>query len=417
MKPIERRRFLQVGLGAGAAAASGYALIALSGGRGRPHSSPVVTPGAAGPTDARRLVVLEMAGGNDGLSMVVPYADERYTKLRSRTAVDPNSVLHIDEHVGFHPELSGLASRGAAVIAGVGIANPDLSHFEMLRRWWTADPDGTDNPATGFLGRLCDAVGSPDAPAVGVSLGGAPTLALNSDRVITLALDPGGDGAFPAPGDGDGLDTAWRNSQRALAHPSTGDVAVLTAARHGTEVALRFSDVAHQLPKAATGYPDTDLAKQLRLAARLLAADVGIRIVHVPYQADFDTHENHTDRYPKLMHDLDAALGAFLTDLEHRKLSNLVLVATTSEFGRRVPDNDSSGLDHGAASTALLIGPVNPGVHSELPRLDHLDDNDNLIATVNMTEYYATLAQHWFGVHPDSVLPGSPHALDGIIAA
>jgi uncharacterized protein (DUF1501 family) len=417
MKRIERRRFLQVGVGAGAAAAGGYALVALTGGRGRPHAAPVVAPGAAGPTDARRLVVLEMAGGNDGLSMVVPYADDRYSKLRSRTAVDANSVLHIDERVGFHPELAHLASRGAAVVAGVGIAKPDLSHFEMLRRWWTADPDGTDNPATGFLGRLCDAIGSPDTPAVGVSLGGAPTLALNADRVVTLALDPGGDGAFPSPGDGDGLDSAWRNSQRAFAHAQTGDGPLLTAARHGSEVAMRFSDVAHQLPKAGSGYPDTDLGRQLRLAARLLAADVGIRIVHVPYQSDFDTHENHTDRYTKLMHDLDAALEAFLGDLEQRKLTNLVLVATTSEFGRRVPDNDSSGLDHGAASTALLVGPVVPGVHSELPSLEHLDENDNLIATVNMTEYYATLAQHWFGVPASSVLPGSPHPLDGVIAA
>jgi uncharacterized protein (DUF1501 family) len=358
-----------------------------------------------------------MAGGNDGLSMVVPFADERYTKLRSKTAVDPNSVLHIDEHVGFHPELSRLAHRGAAVIAGVGIAKPDLSHFEMLRRWWTADPDGTDNPNTGFLGRLCDAIGSRDAPAVGVSLGGAPTLALNADRVVTLALDANGDGAFPTPGDGDGLDTAWRDAHRAFTHPEPGDAALLTAARHGTDVALGFSDVARQLPKGAPGYPKTDLGTQLRLAARLLAADLGIRVVHVPYQADFDTHENHTDRYPKLMHDLDAALDAFFTDLDRRKLSNLVLVATTSEFGRRVPDNGSSGLDHGAASTALLVGPVTPGLHGEFPRLDHLDDNDNLIATVNMTEYYATIAQHWLGVPADSVLPGSPHPLDGVIAA
>jgi uncharacterized protein (DUF1501 family) len=419
MKAIERRRFLQLGLAAGAASATGYGAYALA--RTHPRHDRMrsrATPPALAPAlvEKRRLVVLEMAGGNDGLSMIVPYADDHYSKLRERTAIDSDTVLRIDDALGFHPNLPHLATRGAAIVAGVGVAKPDLSHFEMMRRWWTADPDGTQNPQTGFLGRLCDAIGDPDAAAVGVSLGYGPSVALNADRVTTLSMDPAGDGSYPAPGDGDVRDRAWGAAQRAMAHPDRADTALLANARRGSELALRFSDVAKRLPRRARGYPDTDLGAQLRLAARLLAADIGVKVVHVPYGADFDTHENHTGTYPKLMRDLDAALEAFRVDLEYRKLSDAVLVATISEFGRRVPDNGSSGLDHGAASVALLLGPVQPGVYGEPPSLADLDENDNLKATVNMTEYYATLYEAWFGVPADSLLTGSPKVVPGIFA-
>lgn len=138
--------------------------------------------------------------------------------------------------------------------------------------------------------------------------------------------------------------------------------------------------------------------------------------MHVPLTGDFDTHTGLGSRYPKLMSDLDAALGAFCTDLDKRGLAGRVLVATTSEFGRRVADNDGGGADHGAASFALMLGPVVAGVHGDPPRLDRLDDNGNLAATVPMVDYYAGLAR-WLGVSPSDVLAGSPSALPGLLVA
>lgn len=79
----------------------------------------------------------------------------------------------------------------------------------MQGRWWTADPDATLDSQTGFLGRLCDVVGDPAAPAIGVSLGSGPTPALEAERVVTLSLDPSAGASFPVPGDGDSLDRAW----------------------------------------------------------------------------------------------------------------------------------------------------------------------------------------------------------------
>lgn len=411
MTDLSRRRFLGIGLGA-----AGVVVLANCMGQRPPLPRPAPEPPPPrgiepAPLSQRSLIVVEMAGGHDGISMAVPYHDPAYARERRRTGVDLSRVLPVDAAVALHPNLGRLHARGPTIVAGVGVPAPDLSHFEMLRRWWTGDPEGTLSDGTGFLGRLCDAIGDPAAPAVGLSIGYGPTPSLVSRKAVTLSLEPGGDASFPAPDDPLGAD-AWIAAHRRMSNQSRTDTPSTVAARTGIARALRFSDLNTKLPPAATRYPaDDELGRQLSLAARLIAADTGIRVVHVPWGADFDTHEDHRNRHDALMTRLDANLDALAGDLERRGLANRVLVASVSEFGRRVPDNGTSGLDHGTASMALMVGPVRQGVLGEVPRLDRLDPDGNLRATVSMTEYYATIAEHWLGVPAGDVLPGRPRSL------
>jgi uncharacterized protein (DUF1501 family) len=360
---------------------------------------------------------LEFAGGNDGLSMLVPYTNPAYTSLRSRTAIDPASVLRLDDEVGLHPELTRLRARGAAWIQGVGVAHPDLSHFEMMRRWWLGDPDGggagVTGDGTGFLGRLCDVIGDRAAPAVGVSVGTSPSPALASARVTTTALF-GGDGAFPVPG-AEEQATAWRAAWKAMARTDASDSAWRSLARAGAQQALDLSALFEHLPPANPAYPASDLSTSLAMAARLLAAPAGVRVVHVPVNADFDTHERHRDHYATIMRDLDVSLDAFLADLDRRGIGGSTVVMTVSEFGRRAGDNGSNGLDHGTASVACVVGgPVRPGRYGTYPSLTNLDADGNMAATVDMVDYYATIAA-WLGADPAAVLPGAPSPIPGVL--
>ncbi|MEQ1699734.1 MAG: hypothetical protein ABMA25_06470, partial [Ilumatobacteraceae bacterium] len=77
-------------------------------------------------------------------------------------------------------------------------------------------------------------------------------------------------------------------------------------------------------------------------------------------------------------------------------------------------DNASAGLDHGTASMAMLMGPVNPGLYGEHPSLTDLDDNGDLIATMGFDQYYASVAEGWFGVPAGDVLGGSPALIEGL---
>ncbi|MHB8400118.1 MAG: DUF1501 domain-containing protein [Candidatus Limnocylindrales bacterium] len=429
MKFLSRRQFLGYGLLAGAATVGAGGLVEVLGrtsapGAGQPAPSTTALYPSFGTAPAvraadvsvRRLVVIDMAGGNDGVSMVPPIGNPLYAKLRPRTSLDPATVLPLTAQVALHPSFTRLHGRGLAIVQGVGVPTPDLSHFEMLRRWYAGDMDSTTDTLTGFLGRLCDAIGDASAAAVGVSLGYGPTPALVSAKVSTVSMDPYGSGGFPAPHQ---LDAAavWTTAWKSMAEYGPTDPVPFCSARKGAAYALRFSDVAKGFPAADPGFPTTELGAQLSLAARVLAQDNGVRVVHVPFLGDFDTHQDHLVRHAALMTQLDDGLDAFLTDLERRGIADRVLVATTSEFGRRMPDNASDGLDHGAASFALFSGPVIPGLYGAYPRLDALDRNNDLVAQVTMAQYYATIAEGWFGVPATDVVAGSPTPLTGIVAS
>lgn len=420
-----RRDFIRAVAIGGAGAALG--LTACSGGDDAPFAlgdgpgpEPTATPvtvdpvTAAGPIEGRTLVVIELEGGNDGLDMVVPYNDPRYRDLRPNVGVDPATVLALDDHVGLNPNLGGLHRSGVAVIEGVGIPDPTLSHFESARRWWAGDMTGRSTDATGFLGRLCDQLSATEA-VTGVSIGRGATPAMRSEAAVTLSV--------PDPWAGGGLgDPNWdfaataRQGLATMADTGMASASPLHAATaQSMTTALGFLDVLGDLPDHETeGYPGSQLGWQLQTCSRLLAGNVGVRVFHVPI-GGFDTHADHRGTHDYLLMEIDEAVAAFRADLDQLGLSETTLIATTSEFGRRPAENDG-GTDHGTAAPMLLAGPVIAGRHGLTPSLAELDDDGNLMPTVTLDEYYATLAEGWFGVPAGEVLPSAPEPIDGVIA-
>jgi uncharacterized protein (DUF1501 family) len=408
-----RRRFL-IGTGAISAVALA-ACTPLRGGPGGPPAPgptppPTVPPA---PLATRSLVVIEMAGGHDGYSMAVPFQDPHYYALRPNVSTPAAQVLPIAGHdLGLNPNLPKLSARGLALVEGVGPPAPDESHFDMLRRWWQADIDNMHPQGTGFLGRLCDAVADPTAPAAGVTIAWGTSPALISSQAVTLSMAQDSDGRLSELGGG-ATAAAWTRAQRAIATVDATEPGPYIAARSGMNDALRFSDAMAALPASTQTYPNTGLGQQLALAARLIRTNVGVKVVHVPFSGGFDTHENHKATHDGLMAELDGALDAFLAELHTQGLTNRVLVANTSEFGRRAGQNQT-GLDHGTASVMFLAGAAHTGVYGTRPSWSTLDPDGNLVSRVSLADYYATLAQ-WFGIQSAAVLPVPGNVIPGIV--
>src|SRR5262245_2536958 len=82
------------------------------------------------------LVVVELTGGNDGLNTVVPFKDPEYAKLRPTLRLPESQLKKVNDHLGLHPSLDGLAEihqDGAlTIVQGVGYPNPDQSHFRSM---------------------------------------------------------------------------------------------------------------------------------------------------------------------------------------------------------------------------------------------------------------------------------------------
>ncbi len=435
-----RRRFLQALAAGGLATGGGLAANRLLGGDWGPGSvgggsSPVdptdwSASGAPGPgqpgqsptgrrvpgaVDGRVLVVVDLVGGNDGLSTLVPAGDAGYHDRRPTLAIPDDEVLALDAEVGLHRSLARLHRRGITTVEGVGPVDGDLSHFAMTERWERGDVRGEAGLRTGFLGRLCDAVDH-GGPLVGVSLQG-PTPHLVCQQAATMSLSGRNDLWFLEP-------TDWVDAlafQRGLATFAGGDDElaglVVDAYQELTNLANGLAsgpgaddgdgdEINWDLPMFAEG---GQLGHDLYFAADLIESGVGVQVVYVAH-GDYDTHQGHQWRHPELLSEVDAAVDGFLDRAEVGGWGDSVLVATVSEFGRRVQENES-GLDHGSASTMLVAGPVDDRRLGERPPLNDLDDDGNLKVGVGFDRYLASLAQEWLGVEAASILPGQPEPL------
>lgn len=362
----------------------------------------------AGHVPGRILVIIDLAGGNDGLSTVVPAGSSTYYDLRPNLALS-DDVIELNDQIGLHPRLSRLHKRGLTVVEGVGPTNGDLSHFEMASRWRHGDMAGTAGFVTGFGGRLTDAlhdgVARVPSPAAGVSLAGTTPFLLGQDAPGMAMYGPG-DFWFLEPTDWKELE-AFQQSLRTFgpgpiseAYEQLLDLGELLGSVEDTEV--DWED-----PMLEEG---GDLGSQLRLAADLIQAGLGTQVIYTQH-GDFDTHSGHQWRHDNLMAELDVAVDGFLNRMDQMGMGDQVVVATISEFGRRVEENDG-GLDHGSASAMLVAGALEPQVSGSPPDLDALDEDGNLVTTIAFDRYLAALAEEWLGVRADAVLPDAPSPLD-----
>ena len=381
---MDRRRFLSSSVGASAVVALGapapafWNAAAAAENRGRDESV---------------LVVVQLSGGNDGLNTLVPYADDEYQKRRPTLAFSQSDVLKVDDHCGFHPALRGFADLWEAgkmcVVQNVGYPNPNRSHFESMDIWHTATRDKNER-ATGWLGRFLDASRKPGGQEVrALHFGGEKqplALAARDSRVVSLRdLEQ-----FRIQGDSEALLRLSAQSPPAE-HPLLGFVqsSSTAALAASSRVAARVRNYQPQVE-----YPETELGQKMKLAAQLLDADLGARVFYVTLDG-FDTHSQQADAHAGLLRQLSGAVSAFLEDIAAHGHSQRTLVASFSEFGRRVAENASKGTDHGAAAPMFLIGDsVKSGLIGRRPDLTDLDEGD-IQHEFDFRQVYATLLKDW----------------------
>lgn len=163
-------------------------------------------------------------------------------------------------------------------------------------------------------------------------------------------------------------------------------------------------DLSQRIQPAYAGtFPDSDLGHRLVLCARLINANLGIRVLSTA-TGGFDTHSDQPGQQAALLGDIDASIDAFFAALSPTVRSRVTLM-TFSEFGRRPEDNDTSGTDHGTASVHFLVGDrVAGGMHGAHPSLTALDQYGNLVPTVDFRQVYATVLDQWLKADSREVL-------------
>ncbi|GAC1445160.1 MAG: DUF1501 domain-containing protein [Chloroflexota bacterium] len=358
------------------------------------------------------LVVIQQAGGNDGLNTVVPYTNTQYYKRRPTLAIHPDRVLALDSTVGLHPYLAGIKSiwdeGNLAVVQGVGYPNPDLSHFKSTIVWQTGDPLATQD--TGWLGRYLDtALDGDHNPLKAVSIGDSLPLAFRSRANATPAVTSLPDFQLPTNADGRTRLAALRAfaemNRSALDRNPT-----LAAIRSSQSTTVQAVGKLQAVPtgyRARVRYPKTDLARQLQLVAQLIHANLGTRVFWVT-QDGYDDHAREMGDHAHLLRELDGAITAFYRDMQARNWHRQVMMMTWSEFGRRVEENGDRGTDHGTAAPMFLLGGrIRGNVYGDDPILTNLDGDGNLKYHIDFRSVYGTVMDRWMGANATAVVGGN----------
>ena len=369
------------------------------------------SPAGVAARDKRVLVLIQLAGGNDGLNTLIPHGDPAYAKARPGIGIPASQVLKLDDHVGLHPNLTGLRDLydegKLAIVQGVGYPNPDRSHFRSMDIWQSAQPLN-ETPRDGWLGRALEwQFDRASALAEGFSIGSDKLpLAFVSTRVNVPTLQRLEDFQLV-----DGQTTAMNRDQtrtaikNLLIEPASGELDFL---RRATTTALTSATRLKSLAatyQTTVSYPSPGLASRLKLVPQMLTADLPARIFVVSLDG-FDTHSLQQPGHAALMSELSGAIRAFEQDLVEHKISDRVVLATYSEFGRRVAENGSLGTDHGAASMLFALTPTGKtGLHGTYPSLTDMEDGD-LKFNVDFRSVYATLLDQWLEIPSADVLSG-----------
>ena len=188
----DRRQFTRQALGLAALTATVPTFLHKTGRALAGDARTGVAP-LPGLKDNHVLVIVQLAGGNDGLNTVIPFSDDAYYRSRPTIGIDAKKVLKLDDRLGLHPEMVELHKAyqdgGLAVVTNVGYPNPNRSHFRATDIWETASP--ADRIwKTGWVGRYFDndCTGTPGA-MLGLRLGeqAALTFGAKQGRAATLA--------------------------------------------------------------------------------------------------------------------------------------------------------------------------------------------------------------------------------------
>ena len=366
--------------------------------------------------DGRRLVLLQLSGGNDGLSTVVPFEDDAYARARETTRMGAKDVLRIAENRGLHGALGRLKAEWdegrVAIVEGVGYERMIRSHFRALEVWHTGQRAGR-NSGEGWVGRLAQSAWKDqDHPELVVHLGRNAPYSVYSTTHPAVALEsPTGYQWFGSEPEAE----VYRMAGGALQEEARGRP---PAARHaGRDSALAklrgvlddARDSSLRIRRAAASYrplaeyPRNLLGATLRDVAALTHAGMGTRVYSVAL-GGFDTHAAQRGSHDSLMRILDGALGAFLEDLSYSAEGRETVVLVFSEFGRRVQENASRGTDHGKAGPMFLFGSkVAGGLYGAHPSLEELESGD-LGHTTDFRSVYGALIEDWFGIPHERVL-------------
>jgi uncharacterized protein (DUF1501 family) len=382
----------------------------------------------------RKIVLVDLAGGNDGLNTLIPlnvYSD--YVNMRPTTHVASAAALNLNlidsslqgtnQDLALHPIMTGMFNLfdqdQLRILQSVGYDSINKSHFASIDIYNTGNDGNNWNNGnnSGWMGRFMENHYSDLMPVnypMGIQIGSPNTslgfhgvnehgLAMNltgQDSENFYSVLSGLSGEYPT----DFPDSHYGTELQYIVDTDASSNVYAQAISSSFDNGSNFS---------GSNYPDTDLADQLKTVARLMRGGIETKIYLVRL-GGFDTHANQVQgagdlqgRHYNLLDELSTAVEAFMRDLNSDTLAEDVVGITISEFGRKAKENGSLGTDHGKVAPVFIFGqPVQSGISGVNVDLNEAtEDNDFQIDTVQFDyrQSLATLMQDFLGSDSNTI--------------
>jgi len=344
------------------------------------------------------LVLIQLAGGNDGLDTVIPFTDPAYAAVRTTVAPSLSDLIRVSGTLALHPALAPLMTAWKAgdfaIALGVGYPDPNRSHFRSTDIWETAS-SSHEVLSTGWLARVLTPATRPAGIfADSLILGETQAGPLKGPGMHNISLD--------------NVDAFLRDAAQ-MADESADDSAHLSYIGSVQQDILAAASVlAHIKPsikEPAVPFPDTGLGRQMKTSFQLLAAGLLVPVVKLTLRG-FDLHSGEKPVQERLLGELAGAVAAFRGNLVQAGLWDRVAIVTYSEFGRRVEENASNGTDHGTAAPVFILGGrVKGGFYGTQPSLSPADlDQGDMKYTMDFRTLYRTVAEEFWGIKDPAML-------------
>jgi len=352
----------------------------------------------------KRLIVIQLSGGNDGLNTIVPYENDLYYQARPLIGLKKGEVLKVSDQLGFNPAMQSLKPLFddglVSILNGVGYPNPDRSHFRSMDIWHTAS-NSDEYWQTGWLGRYLDAqCDFCESPHRAIEFNNILDLAMKGEKIKGLAMT---------------------NPQQMIRDINTGynrQIAKLGADHHHDHEGVGYlyktliesvnsaDYLSEQLgvdSRSGRNNPQSQFSNHLKTIVQMINSGMETSVYYTQL-GGFDTHAQQKNQQARLLKQYADGVKFLVDELKKSGHFDNTLIMTFSEFGRRVGQNASQGTDHGTANNLFIIGnSVKSGFYNELPDLADLDNGD-LKYSLDFRRVYATILKEWLQVDAAQIL-------------
>lgn len=365
--------------------------------------------------NGKKLVIIQLTGGNDGLNTIIPYSNDLYYSNRPDIGVKKGDLIILNDDLAFNPALESftdLWEKGSmSILNSVGYPNPNRSHFRSRDIWHSAS-DENITLTTGWVARAFDSKcpdGNCALPHHAIEIDSSLSLVFRGEKFNGLAMDK--------PSElGAGLHNPVIESFSALNESkviSNHDFLYkeMVDTYHSADYVISKSKVYN----TTVTYPTSEFSRRLKTIAQLINGGSETKVYYASLPG-FDTHVQQNAFHPKQLRMLSEGLNAFYQDLKLGNEWNNTLVMVYSEFGRRLKQNGARGTDHGTGNNVLFFGgSLNKlGILNQPANLADLEDGD-IKHTVDFRSVYATLLKKWLNIEPSVILGRELPILDYLV--